>query len=247
MASRFPAVSAISRPTAVEPVNETTATRGSSTSGWPASGAEALDDVQHARRQAGLRREAREEHRRLGRVLGGLQHGGVAAEERGKDLPGDVRDRRVRGDDQPGDAERLADRHGVPVRSRARHRPAVEAAPLAGDEVAELDRAVGLALRVLRRLAGLGGDERGDLVAIALEELGDPAEDPAALLDGARGPVRLRVGQPRLIAASTSVASERATVESTSPVAGASFSKVAPFAAGRSSPPITLGTSTVMP
>ncbi len=49
-----------------------------------------------------------------------------------------------------------------------------------------------------------------------------------------------------VIAASTSAASERATVEIGSPVAGARFSKVAPLAAGRSSPSITLSTS-VMP
>ena len=54
---------------------------------------------------------------------------------------------------------------------------AVEAAALAGHEVAHLDRGAGLAERVLRRLAGLGGDDRGDLVGVALEQLGDPAQD----------------------------------------------------------------------
>ncbi len=152
----------------------------------------AVDDVEDARRQPRLGREPREGDRGLGRVLGGLQHRRVPAEQRREDLPRNVRDRRVRGDDQAGDAERLADRHRLAVRRRARHRLAVEAATLSGDEVAELDRAVRLALRVLRRLARLGGDERGDVLPVALEQLGDAAQDGAALGDVARGPVRLR-------------------------------------------------------
>ena len=174
-------------------MKETTATRRSSTSGRPGLLAVALDDVQHAGRQARLGGEPREDERGLGRVLRCLQHRCVPAEKRREDLPRDVCDRRVRSDDQAGDPERLANRHRLPVRRRARHRLAVEAPPFTGDEVAELDRAARLAERVLRALARLGGDNGGDLVPVALEQLCDPAEDPAALLDGAVGPRRLRV------------------------------------------------------
>ena len=102
--------------------------------------AEAVDDVEDARGQARLGGEPGEGERGLGRVLGGLEHRGVAAQQRREDLPRDVGDRRVGGDDQAGHAERLADRHRLPVRHRARRRLAVEAAALAGDEVAHLDR-----------------------------------------------------------------------------------------------------------
>lgn len=84
-----------------------------------------------------------------GRVLGGLQHRSVAAEEGRERLPGGVHNRRVRGNDQPRDTEQLPNRHRLSVRRRARRRLAVEAAPLPGNGVPELDRYSGLAARVL--------------------------------------------------------------------------------------------------
>ena len=154
--------------------------------------AEAVHDVEQPVGQPRLLRTTREGDGGLRRVLGRLQHRAVAADQRREDLPRDVRDRRVRGDDQPRYAERLAHRLRVAVRGRARHRLAVEASALAGHEVAELDRAVGLAARVVQRLAGLVGDERCDLLAVALEQLRDATQDRAALRERAQRPRRLR-------------------------------------------------------
>ena len=186
----------------------------------------ALHDVEHARRQARLGGEARERERRLRRVLGGLQHRRVAAQQRGEDLPGDVGDRRVGGDDQAGDAERLADVIAWRFGDGAGGRAAVEAPALAGHEVAHLDRAAGLAARVLRRLAGLGGDDRGDLARASRSSswairrsigaaLGDGLARPGGLR-GARRPPRRRRRR---------AASRARDRDSSSPVAGASFSK----------------------
>jgi hypothetical protein len=154
--------------------------------------AEAVHDVQHARRQPRLLRQPREHERGLGRVLGVLQDSRVAAHERREDLPRDVRDRRVRGDDQPGDAQRLAGDHRLAVWHRACRGLAVEAPALAGHEVAHLDRAARLAGRLLRGLAGLRCDHSGDLLLVALEQLGDPAQDRAALCRRLTRPGRLR-------------------------------------------------------
>ena len=81
----------------------TTATRGSRHQRRAGLFAEALDDVEHPGREAGLMGDAAEDPGRDRGVLGGLQDGRVAAHQRREDLPGDVGDRRVGGDDEAGD------------------------------------------------------------------------------------------------------------------------------------------------
>src|SRR3954468_1843524 len=85
----------------------------------------ALHDVERPRWNPGLLREAAEGKRRLGSVLGGLQDDPVAAQQRRERLPGHVRDRGIGGDDQAGDTQRLANRHGLAIWDRARRRAAV--------------------------------------------------------------------------------------------------------------------------
>ena len=74
-------------------------------------GALADEDVEDAFGDAGLERELGEPERGERRQLGGLEHDGVAARERGAELPGGDVEREVPGDDQPDDAERLAEGH----------------------------------------------------------------------------------------------------------------------------------------
>jgi hypothetical protein len=78
--------------------------------------AEAVDDVEHARRQqvAISSISTRIEDRRL---LGGLQHHAVAGRQRRGQLPRRHQDREVPGDDLPDHAERLVEviGHGVVV------------------------------------------------------------------------------------------------------------------------------------
>ena len=112
-------------------------------------------------------------------MLGRLQHGRVAAEDRRERLPGDVRQRRVERDQERRDADGAAQREHGAVRHRRRRRAAVRAAPLARDEESHLDRRVGLATRERERLAGLGGDDLARLVAALAEQLGDRPDDVA--------------------------------------------------------------------
>ena len=64
------------------------------------------DDVDDARRELGLLEDLREQQRRQRRRLGGLEHDGVPARERRRDLPRGHEQREVPRDDLPGDAER---------------------------------------------------------------------------------------------------------------------------------------------
>ena len=86
------------------------ATSGCSTSGAPASAPRPCTTLSTPAGSPASCAMAANSHAVERRVLGGLEHGGVAADQRRKHLPGDVGDRRVGGDDQAGDAERLA--HG---------------------------------------------------------------------------------------------------------------------------------------
>src|SRR3954463_6375357 len=74
------------------------------------------DDVEHALRQM-ARADLRERERRERRVRGGLQHDGVARDERGRDLPRRDEDRDVPWHDRGDDAERLAQGVREPVLS----------------------------------------------------------------------------------------------------------------------------------
>ncbi len=69
------------------------------------------DDVDDALGEAGLEREVAEPDRGQRRELGGLEHDGVPARERGAELPARDVEREVPGHDQPDDAERLAEGH----------------------------------------------------------------------------------------------------------------------------------------
>jgi hypothetical protein len=59
----------------------------------------AVDDVDHAGRQAGLHAQLGEQQRRQRRLLGRLEHHGVAAGQRRRDLPGQHQQRKVPGHD----------------------------------------------------------------------------------------------------------------------------------------------------
>ena len=84
----------------------------------PAGLAGAGDDVDDAGREVGLLADLGEQQRRQRRGLGGLQHDGVAAGQRRRDLPGQHQQREVPRDDLAGHAERLRVRARSP-RGRA--------------------------------------------------------------------------------------------------------------------------------
>ena len=109
--------------------------------------AETLEHVQHPRRQPRLEAQPPEPERRQRRVLRRLQDGRVAAEDRRKRLPRDVRQRRVERDQESRDPDGPAKREDGAVRHRSGCRATVRASPLACDEEAHLDRGVRLAER----------------------------------------------------------------------------------------------------
>ena len=149
--------------------------------------------------------------KRLGggrRVLRGLPDHGVAAQQRGDQVPGGDRDREVAGRDDRGDAHRYAEREELLVGHLARDGLAVEPPSLAQEEVAGVDDLLHLAARLAYRLADLARDQgaraprrcprRGDRAA------GSPGRAPAR----ARPPTRAAPRAP-CAHASTSVPRSR--------------------------------------
>lgn len=161
----------------------------------------AVDDVQDARRQARLQEEFGEPQR-YGRVaLGGLEDEGVAAGQRGSRLPqGDHR-----GEVERGDAGHHTDRgaHGVDVDAGA---GVVGELPLQqmrdpGGELHHFQAALDVAVCVGDRLAVLGGEQPGQRVPLALDELEEAEEDAGTALRIPLAPLALRrrgVGDRRL-------------------------------------------------
>ena len=107
---RRPARSAMRRPVADEPVNEITGTSGESTIASPTSAPAPVTRLT-SRREPGLGHQLDQERRAVGRVARRLENDGVAGDERRHHLPARDRDREVPGRDDPGHADRLADRH----------------------------------------------------------------------------------------------------------------------------------------
>ena len=119
----WPAYCSMSLPTSVEPVNVILATSGCSASALPGHLADAVHHVEHAGRAARFDEQFGEPQAAHRRLLGGLQHHGVAGGERGRDLPRGHQQRVVPRRDGADDAERLAQHQvhdaGFGVRDRA--------------------------------------------------------------------------------------------------------------------------------
>ena len=162
-------------PTSVEPVNATLLT-----SGWfderRARLARAGDDVDDARRELRFLDDLREEERGERRRLGGLEDHGVAARERGRDLPRRHEQREVPRDDLPGDAER--------ARAAALERVVELVGPARViEEVRRGERDVDVA-RLLDRLAAVHRLDDGELARLLLDRARD-AEDVLRALGAA--------------------------------------------------------------
>ncbi len=116
--------------------------------------AEAVHGVEHARRQAGVEADLREQRRGERAPFGRLVHHRAAGRERGRDLPGREHERRIPGRDDAHGADRLADRV-VEMRVGRQRQPVVRARRAVGIE-AEILRAAQRRLRhVADRLAGI--------------------------------------------------------------------------------------------
>ena len=161
--------------------------------------AEAVDDVEDARRQLGLARGPGEQRRGERRPLGGLEDDRVARGQRRRDAPGRQHERRVPGHDHPGNADGLVDRV---VQELVAHLegPAVQL----GDDarvVLEVLRGAGREpAHLLDRHADVEDLALDELLGVRADELGDPAQDLRALgrlHPSARDPRRTRGAQRR--------------------------------------------------
>ena len=229
----------ISRPVVVSPVKAILAIRSGAGQRLAGLGAEALHDVEHARRQQVLDQVVPDADRRRG-LLGGLEDDRVAGGQRRGELPDGHQDREVPRDDLADDAERLVevvgDRVVVDLRQRALLR-----ADGAGEvaEVVDGQRDVGgqrLAYRLAvvpaspRRRAARGSPPCGRRSCS-----GSTARSAALVLPHA-GAALWAASR----ASSTSSAVERAISVKISPVTGEGFSKYWPLTGATYSPPMML-------
>ena len=145
-----------------------------------AGAAVAGDDVDDARRQLRLAQDVAEEQRGQRRRLGRLEHDGVAARERRRDLPREHQQREVPRDDLAGDADRAR----RPVRERVLE---LVGPARVVEEVRGGEREVDVA-RLLDRLAAVQRLEHGELARALLEDARDPEQVLRALRAGQRRP-----------------------------------------------------------
>ncbi len=156
----------------------------------PDDGTLACDDIEDAFRNPRIERELGKPQRRERRQLRRLEHDGVSARERGTDLPRRDVEREVPRDDEPDDAERLAERHIDAARDG--DRLAVMLVDGARVEVEDLRDHPDLAARAGDRLAGVLRLETRELFVMLLDERRKPAQQPPAIGGRDRTPCRER-------------------------------------------------------
>ena len=168
-----------------------------STIASPTSAPRAGDEVDDARREAGLGHQLHEERGAVRRVGGRLEDDGVAGDERRHHLPAGDRDREVPGGDDPGDPDRLADAHRPLVGELGGDGVAEHPAALAGHQEGDVDRFLDVAARLGEDLAHLAGHGPGQALLVLRHQGAEGVEDLAALrrrrplphrLGGAGGP-----------------------------------------------------------
>ena len=175
-------------PTSLEPVKLMARTSGCSTRALPTAAAAAADDVDDARGQAcidqGLH-EVVDGERRVGR---GLDDAGVAADERGKELPTGDGHGEVPRRDEADDANGHADAHGELVLELGGRGLAEEAAAFAGDIEGFVDGFLHVAASFGEHLAHFAGHVARVLFLALLQQDAGADEDFGALGRGDEAP-----------------------------------------------------------
>ena len=156
----------------------------------PHLAAEAVNEVDDARRHAGLEQQLDEALREHRRVVRGLEDDGVAADERRHDLPRGDRDREVPRRDHADDADRRPDAHVELVRKLGRRRVPEQAAALAGHVVAHVDRFLDVAAGLGEHLPHLARHQVRELGLVLGDERAEPEQDLAALRRRHEAPAR---------------------------------------------------------
>ena len=200
-----------------------------------------LDDVEDAAGKPHRLASVSEQLSRERCLLGRLEHGAVAAQDRGEDLPGDVRQRRVEGDDQSGHAHGLPHGHHGSVGHARRRRAPVVAATLACDEEPHLHGRSGLPRCERLRLAGLLDHGGRELVAPLTKGERDLADEVATLDDRVRRPGLLRGPRGRTAASTSAAPGPRSAAESRA-VGGPQLLEPLARIGGRAAPSMRFGT-----
>ena len=152
----------------------------------------ALHDVEASGGEAGLREQFGEEQRDRRILLRRLQHERVAARERVGEHPHRDHRREVERGDPRDDAERLADRVDVDPAGGLLGVVTLDQLRDAAGELDVLETAGDLAHRIREHLAVLGGDERGDLLAVRVDQLAESEHHLGTLRQRRRAPCRER-------------------------------------------------------
>ena len=161
----------------------------------------ALDDVEHAVGQPGVREQLREHERRARVLLGGLEDEGVAAGHRVRAHP----DRDHRGEVERRDArdhaQRLTDLEHVDAGGHLLGEAALQQVRDRRRVLDVLEPALHLAHRVREHLAVLRREDGRDVGLAGLEQLADPEHDLGPLGQRRRAPGRERLlgGLDRLV------------------------------------------------
>ena len=122
------------------------------------------------------------------RQLRRLPHHGVAADQRDRGIPRPHRDREVERGDDADDAERMPGLHQPVPRPFGGDRPAVQLPRQPDGELADVDHLLHLAEGLRGDLAGLDGDQRGQIVLVLDEQFAEPGHQRAAHRSRCRAP-----------------------------------------------------------
>ncbi len=195
------------------------------------------DEVHDSRRGPGLLEQPHQVDRRQRGDLAGFEHDGVPRDERGRHLPGDLQQRVVPRGDERADADGVV--HDAADDLGATHvdgpvdldDPFPGVVPEHGGDVVDVDAGLGERLARVERL------RPGDLLAVALEQVGDAVQEGGPFGDRRPrpGPSSNAVRAART-AASASCAAASSTTSNTCPSKGFTTSRVPPAAAERHSP-----------
>ena len=152
----------------------------------------AVDDVQNACRKAGLNEQFGNAHRHARITLGRLQHIGVAASQRRADFPQGDHGREVERGDARDNAERLAQRIDVDVRTCAISEFALEQVRRADAEFDHFKAALNVALGVGNGLAMLAGQKLSQRVIFGMNQFEEFHQNAGAALRVGGGPFGMR-------------------------------------------------------
>ena len=186
---------------AVEPVKETTRTRGMSNQGGARPGTVSRHEVEHPGWKACVHERLDEVDRRQGRFLRRLEHDGVAADEGRQDLPGRHRDREVPGGNHAADTDRLPHRHRELVPQLRRRGLAMQPTALAGHQLRHVDRFLHVAGRLGHHLAHFPGHVVREAILALGEELCRAIQNLGTSRGGneSPGPIGLLGGRHRAV------------------------------------------------